>query len=162
MTDTSRKSFLIDSNILVYALDKASPYYKKVIKFFEWSEENSILLVITHQNILEVINTLSIDYKKDLSVTLRNVRNLISQEIFEIIFPTIRTIDTFFDLNKNYHSLRRSITFDLYLTATAMDNGIKAIITNNRKDFEGIRDFEVYGLEDIEKIIDTVVVNGAD
>jgi len=35
------------------------------------------------------------------------------------------------------------------LAATALDNGVNSLVTNNKKDFEGIKGLRVYDLKDI-------------
>ncbi len=47
---------LIDSNILVYAINKSSPKHKKAQKFIE---ENIMNLAISHQNIFETLRILT-------------------------------------------------------------------------------------------------------
>lgn len=149
MTATLKKSFLVDTNILVYLSDNKSPFYSQVFEVFEWFEKNEVKVAIAHQNIIELINTLVKDYGLNLTRAVKGVQTLLTKREFVIIYPLHTTIGTYFSLvdsgNKG--------TFDLYLAATAIDNGIDCIVTNDPKAFKGIKNLEVLDLQGIKKLI---------
>ena len=150
MTDTSKRNFLVDTNLLVYLIDEKSEFYLSVFKFFEWVEKSNNTLVVAHQNILELMNTLIVDYKLELKEASDKANKLLAGREFRIIFPLPSTLDKFFSFLKKPGKR----TFDLYLAATAIDNGIDTIATNNKDDFLGVKEFKVLDLEDLKKVMD--------
>ncbi len=150
MIDISGKNFLVDTNILVYLLDKESEFHLQVLNFFEWTEENNHALVVTQQNILELINTLAVDYKANLKQAISKTRRLLGAKEFKIIFPLPGTLDRFFNISKK----EGKEPFDLYLTATALDNGVDTIITNNKDDFSGVKGFKALSLEEVTEMVE--------
>ena len=141
MTLISREKYLIDTNVLLYALDRKSPLHSKVKALLEAGLRGETTLVVAHQNILECIAVLTRGYKIPHDIALREVFAFTSA--FEQISPSPGTIDTFLSL------IRRAKTvyvFDIYLAATMMDNDVERIITANPKDFQGIGLKEVMAL----------------
>jgi len=61
----------------------------------------------------------------------------IYEATFRLISPKPETFLTFRKLISRYPTFRERI-FDLYLTATALDNHISQIVTWNKKDFQKI------------------------
>jgi len=148
MTSISNKNFLVDTNILVYSLDRKSPHFPGVVKFFQWAQDNHINLAVAHQNILELIHTLQIDYGLSHKLALQKAKAFIAAPPFQTISPLPATLSKYFTLvtkkNKN--------EFDLYLAATALDNQVNQIITHNPKDFAQIKDLKAYKLNQISKL----------
>lgn len=147
MIDILKKSFLADTNILVYALDHDSPFFPRVFKLLEWAEKEQISVFVAHQSILELINVLVNDYKLKRSSALEKAKDLVRKEPFRIISPLPTTLEIFYEIAKN----KERKHFDLYLAATAIDNGVNCIITNDPKGFSRIRNFEVLRLKDIDE-----------
>ena len=148
MTDTSKKSFLVDTNLLVYLLDKSSEYNLQVYNFFEWVENNNRVLVIAQQNIVELVNTLVADYNLNFRQAVIKTKKLLDGKEFRVIFPLPTTLDRFFSLSST-----KKRAFDLYLIATALDNEVDTVITNNENDFTGVEGFNALSLEEIEELI---------
>lgn len=130
---------LIDSNILIYAINADSDKCETAKKFIE---ENLKNLEITHQNILETIRVLT---HKKFSAPLKTSEAIeaISAIIkpFRIITPTQMTISISLEYIRSLNISGNRI-FDAYLAATALSNDIKVIATDNVKDFkifEGLR-----------------------
>ncbi len=66
-----------------------------------------------------------------------------------LIFPTPDTKETVFSLISKIKPKAQQI-HDIFLAATLLSNGVKALITENIKDFSDIRDLEVVNLNDGE------------
>lgn len=148
MTDILRRSFLADTNILVYALDEDSPFYSRVFELLDWAEKEQGSVYVTHQNILELVNVLVKDYKLKRSLALTKAKSLVAKEPFRTICPLPTTIEVFYKIAKG----KEAEHFDLYLAATALDNGVDCVVTNDPKGFKGIEGLEVFSLKEIEKI----------
>jgi predicted nucleic acid-binding protein len=145
----SGKKILVDTNILAYLTDNKSPFFPKAFAFFEWAEENGVKLTLTQQNIIEFIRTLVRDYGSTLSKAVERARALLSEREFVLINPLPTTLDLYCELvgrgNKG--------TFDLYMAATAIDNGVDCIVTNDPKGFKNIEGLEVLSLAEFNKFI---------
>ena len=63
------KKYLLDTNVLIYSVDKASPFYAKAKKIIEIGIKQNVSFVITHQNLLEYTAVLRRVYKR---ITFRN------------------------------------------------------------------------------------------
>lgn len=131
---------LIDSNIIVYALNLDSSKNKKARIYLESNVGN---FSIAHQNMLEVIRVLT--HKNFLrKVSLQRVLKEVSAiaETCNVIAPKETTIYLMVDIIKKY-SISGNQIFDAYLAATAISNKIYTIVTDNEKDFKKIKEIRV-------------------
>lgn len=126
----------IDTNLLIYALDKKSPYFKKTYQLFSLIKKGQILPVISAQNITEAVNVLSNIYKLPVKKTVQAIEELITSFNFKIINPLPSTIPLFFNLLKK--AGRKKIIYDIFLAATLIDNKQFKLLTVNEKDFRNI------------------------
>lgn len=149
MIDISKKSLLVDTNIIVYYFDRNSPFHLLSYEFFKWGLENEVSLVVAQQNCIEFVRTLSVDYKVSTPNAISEINSFIKKGVFKVITPLPTTFDLYCSLIKQGN---RGF-FDLYFAATAIDNGIDTIVTNDPKGFKGIKKLEVYSLEQIVKQI---------
>lgn len=139
MMNISKKRCLLDSNVLIYAHDKASPFHKRAVEIVQEivSEGNGVL---AQQNIVEFSNVLHREYR----ASYRSITEALEHLLLDIpvIHPTTETIPLYLQLlNKLQPPVKRF--FDLYLSATMLSNGISIILTANGKDFEGIEGITV-------------------
>lgn len=132
---------LIDSNILIYAINADSPKHKKAQQFLQ---ENLTNLEIAHQNILEAIRVLT---HQKFSKPMRLNKALIAIQAISqscrIISPTQTTYYLSLGLIKKYKLVGNRI-FDAYLAATALSNSINTIATDNSSDFEKFTDLTIF------------------
>lgn len=128
---------LIDSNLLVYFLQSEAPKTGKAREIFKNIFQNRIEAHVTHQNILETTSVLTKRYHQDIEEVHEKLEALINEFQFRIILPKPQTYKTFKNLLK---SGDQKHLFDIYLAATALDNGVNTILTENTKDFEGIEE----------------------
>src|SRR3990170_6134448 len=119
---------LIDSNILIYAINSASPKHKKAQAFLRSNLGN---LEIAHQNILETIRILT---HRKFPNSMKLNKALEATEAIgnscRIISPTQTTYFLTLEFIKKYHLTGNRI-FDAYLAATALSNDIDEIATDN-------------------------------
>lgn len=131
---------LVDTNILVYAINKRSPKYKKAQKFLE---DNQGDLIIAHQNILETIKVLTqpkFSHPMDLISAIEAVLKISAS--CQIIVPKIGTEFIALELIKR-SNLSGNRIFDAYLAATALSNDIDTIATDNVKDFKKFKEIKI-------------------
>jgi len=136
----SKKSWAVDTNTLVYFLDKNSPHHQSVVDIFSRAKKSSIQLVITHQNILELIQVLTSFYHLSLKKAVSQAKSVINSSL-RLIYPLPSTLSSYISLcgkqpNAHYH-------FDLYLAATFLDHGIDSIVTADHKPFKNIAGFKI-------------------
>lgn len=123
---------LLDSNILIYAINESSPKHKKAQAVIE---KNISLLCIAQQNIVESLRVLTHPtYIGHVSVHkgLEILQPIIS--VCTIIAPIRETYNIYAELIKKY-GVTSNALFDAYLVATMISNSVDEIITDNSKDF---------------------------
>ena len=128
----SAKIILIDSNILVYAVNSSSPKHKVAQAFLQAHVGQ---LALAHQNIFESLRVLT--HKKfpnpmtptDAITAIGNIADRC-----HIIAPDQGAHYIAMALMQK-HKLTGDKIFDAYLTATALSTGITFIATDNTKDF---------------------------
>ena len=137
MNLTSEARYLVDTNILVYSVDRHSPFHRRSREILETGLEQDVSFAIAHQNIVEFAAVLTRRYGVKMEQAVGDAQVFASR--FEVIFPLPTTLETFFQLVKE----KTTYPFDLYLAATMLDNQITRMITGNAKDFSGL------GLEEV-------------
>lgn len=131
---------LVDTNILIYAINADSPKHKIAQKFLK---DNKTELEITHQNVLEAIRVLT--HKNFLSpMTLKRALKAVLSiaKSCLIISPNQSSYYLAVELIKNY-KLTGNRIFDAYLAATALSNSIYTIATDNVRDFQKFKEIKL-------------------
>lgn len=131
---------LIDSNILIYAINSSSPKHKRAQSFLQ---ENTRKLAIAHQNIFETLRVLThpkFTYPMTITHAMKAVESIL--EAGTIISPDYKTHQITLELIKKYQLTSDKI-FDAYLVATAVSNEITVIATDNEKDLEKFQEIRV-------------------
>lgn len=141
----SKRRLVFDTNIWVYLLDKKSPFHNQAKKVFAKAEREGWKITIAQQNLMELIEVLLNWYGFSSQEAIKKTQLIVSCNI-TIIQPLPQTLHTYFNLAK--YSLRKNNNFDLYLAATLSDNGITNIVTNDKKDFVGVKNLRVFLLEE--------------
>jgi predicted nucleic acid-binding protein len=131
---------LIDSNILIYALNSASPKSKIAQNFLR---KNSQGLVLAQQNILETIRVLThskfpnpFPPKKALSA-LQAISDAAT-----VISPNNKTLAIVVELIDKYE-ISGSEIFDAYLVATALSHQYYQVATDNIKHLQKYQEIEI-------------------
>jgi len=131
---------LIDTNILIYAINEDSPKHKVAKKFLS---ESKVILVVSHQVIFEAIRVLT-HPKFSMPMESPSAVKSISAiaEACQIITPNQKTYYLTLELIKQF-SLGGNRIFDAYLAATAITNEIYEIATDNTKDFKRFTELKI-------------------
>jgi predicted nucleic acid-binding protein len=131
---------LIDSNILIYALNLDSPKSRTSQKFLK---ENMNHLEISHQNILESIRVLT-HSKFSNPMQIKDCLKALAgiSESAHILYPDQQTYYLVLELIEKY-KLKGNRIFDAYLVAIMLSYGIKQIATDNERDFKIYKGIEV-------------------
>jgi predicted nucleic acid-binding protein len=131
---------LIDSNILIYALNQSSPKHQVARLFLRTSFKEAVVAV---QNILEVTRVMShpvFPAKLPLKTVVRALDQVV--KAMRIIYPNEETYYVYQRLLKKY-DLEGNRVFDVYLAATALTNGVYELATDNEKHFGMIDEIKV-------------------
>jgi predicted nucleic acid-binding protein len=131
---TSGTRYLVDTNILVYSVNRESSHYPSARKLLEDGFERGALFVVAHQNLIEFIAVLTRGYSIKLKEALSDAGSFTSR--FEVIAPLPTTFERYTQLAQKVKETL--YPFDLYLAATMLDNDVERIITANAKDFQGV------------------------
>lgn len=131
---------IVDSNILVYSIDKYSPKHSKAQKFLE---ENLNILEIAHQNIFETLRVITYP-KFPNPMKLKDAVDAVERilKVCSIVSPNWKTQRIALELIKKY-KLSSDIIFDAYLAATALSNDVNIIATDNVKDFKKFKEIKI-------------------
>lgn len=124
---------LVDSNILVYAINIASPKHRKAKEFLKKNIGN---LEVAQQNIFESLRVLTHPKFPRPMKTQDAVRAVDGiTEACRLIHPDYETHYLALELVKR-NQLFADQVFDAYLVATALTNDVKTIATDNVKHFQ--------------------------
>lgn len=129
-------SWAFDTNVLVYLLDRRSTHFKSAQNAFETAEKQEKDIVITHQNLVELIQVLTTWYKLALKTAVSKVEKITNLNI-TLVNPLPHTLSTYLDLCKKDSKPKNH--FDLYLAATLLDNDVTTLITNDPSGFKTVK-----------------------
>jgi len=136
-------SFLIDSNVLISSYDETEEQHERSYALVERAMSGEVEAALAHQNLLEYLAVVTdpkrVEHPLSLEEALVNIDTYIS--FLNVILPKSTTVALLKRLLKA-KPVTKGKVFDLYLAATALDNGIVQICTWNTADFEGIPRFE--------------------
>lgn len=130
---------LLDTNILIYAYDRSSPYHTKAAEIIKLALAGEFEAVVAQQNLIEFANVLTSNYKIPASSVSRDIEDILKD--FQLITPLPKTIHLFLRLIQDLNV--KTYLFDIYLVATMISNDIESLITLNDKDFAEIKGLTV-------------------
>ncbi|QDZ41598.1 type II toxin-antitoxin system VapC family toxin (plasmid) [Euhalothece natronophila Z-M001] len=133
---------LVDTNILVYAIDEDSQFYATSRSVLQKKDKT---LFTTSKNITEFLTvmTRSSGYGLSTETALNLLQKLIQQ--LEIIYPTPDSLATFLELVASYQPSGLKL-HDFEIISIALANGICDIATFNQKDFQTITEITLFEL----------------
>ena len=142
--------FLIDSNVLISSYDVTEQQHKLSYLLLQQAMKGQMKGALAHQNLLEYVAVVTDSRRVEHPLSLREA--FLNIDIYTasltLIYPKVTTVSTLQDLSKAKSAPRMKI-FDLYLAATALDNGITQICTWNIADFMGIPKIEAVSPEEL-------------
>lgn len=134
---------LLDTNILLYAIDEESKYYKIVHRLLN---SDTLNFFTTSKNISEFLSVITRIPNSSISVEKALVVVNDFQNTFRILYPTEESNVIFIELLKKYtpHGL---LIHDYEIVSIALSNKIKNIATINKKDFERIEEIKLVSIQ---------------
>jgi predicted nucleic acid-binding protein len=143
---TTSKVCLLDTNVLVYAADKNSPFFEGSRKLIESGFAGEIDLCISPQTISEffavITDSKRVENPRTQKEAITEIKKYLQSKRILKIYPGPETSNTMVDLLERYPVKKQEI-FDLQLVATMLSNRVKRIFTFNREDFLKFADIEV-------------------
>ncbi len=121
---------LIDSNILIYALNNSSPGHLAAQRFLQTQRAG---LIFAQQNLFETLRILThqkFPHPFSVSQALRAIQTITQDAT--ILCPTYETSEIAWELIRKYQIGGPEI-FDAYLVATALSHQVITIATDNVK-----------------------------
>jgi predicted nucleic acid-binding protein len=137
MTDKIR--LLVDTNILVYALNQDSRYH-------DWSR--SILnnqdyeIILTHKNVTEFVSVLS----KHGNYEIIKIELPKIMERFHILYPDKLSMDMFAFLIEKYQPTGNRV-YDFEIISVMLANDLKLLATVNVDDFKAVKEISLLSLQ---------------
>lgn len=131
---------LVDSNILVYAINSASTKHQKARQFLQDHQDD---LELAHQNIFETLRVLThpkFPHPMRPNKAIEALEQIMG--VCRIIHPDYKTYGVALEMVRIYN-LKADKIFDAYLVATALSNGIWEIATDNTKDLQKFKEIRV-------------------
>ena len=132
-------NILIDTNLLIYAIDEDSKYYNSVHTILDDLSNN---LFTTSKNISEFLSVITRYPGNSISIEDALIVIKEFESIFTVLYPSKKSNLIFIDLLKKYspHGLK---IHDYEIISIALSYNIKCIATVNKKDFYGIKEIEL-------------------
>ena len=136
------KRVLIDTNILIYAVDEDSIFHEKALKLLFNTKFD---LYTTSKNISEflVVLTRTDSIKIDIIEVLKILNNLVSN--FSILYPGENSSQKLQELLKKYKPRGLKI-HDFEIASIALVSGISQIATKNIDDFKKIKEISLINI----------------
>jgi predicted nucleic acid-binding protein len=130
---------LLDTNILIYALDKTNAYHSQAVALLN---NNDYLFTVTTKNIAEYFAVCS-KLQIPLAQALLFYRSLCQNA--KILFPNEASLIIFEQLIEKYQPKGNRV-FDIEIISVALAHGVSDIVTVNLKDFDAIKEISIVGI----------------
>ena len=142
---TSEMSF-IDTNVLVHAADRSSPFHKRSVDLRERGLSGQIALCLSPQILSELFAVLThpkrVNNPLPQEEALAEIEKYYRSASIRKIYQGPAAVEIMLDLLKRYKVSRQDI-FDLQAVATMLANNVTRIYTFNQDHFEAFREIEV-------------------
>jgi len=132
-------AILVDTNVLIYAVDADSVFHEQAINFLS---DSALKLFTTSKNVSEFLVVLTRNSEIELSSSecLDILNSLLSDIV--ILYPTPASMNVFQALIRKYNP-RDLWIHDVEIASIAISHGISVIATNNIVDFKRIDELKI-------------------
>jgi len=128
----------LDTNLIVYATNKDSPYHAKASALMEAIGKGKLETCLSLQVLGEFYATATNPKKIEKALTPEEavlvIEGLLRTDTILKLYPKESTLRLTLDL-VNHYQLKSLDFFDAQIVATMLDNGITTIYTVNEQDF---------------------------
>ncbi len=138
--------YLLDSNILVYAADRESPYHAQVKSFRDKAVQGAISACVSPTVLTEFYAIVTDPKRVRTPLPPQNALQEVEmyRRALKVIYPSSVAMEKLKDLLSKYRTKGQDV-FDLFIVATMLEHGVEAIYTINRKDFSRFDEIRVEG-----------------
>lgn len=137
---------VIDTNVLVYAVDSESPFHAASKALLDSAVNDGTGLCVTSQIVAEfcavVTDRRRVRNPLDPATASSIVRKLVGLPGMSFLMQPVGSELHFADLLAMHPRVGPRV-FDLFLVAVMLGNGVRRIYTFNKRDFESIEGIEV-------------------
>lgn len=146
---TTSETALLDTNVIVYAVDDQSPFYQPAKALCEKGLRGEISIGITPQVVHEFLAIITDPRRTHsplpLTDAIAEISKFIQSPFVSKIYPTSLYFDNFLSLLKKYNISKQDV-FDTQLVAVMLSNNVTKLFTYNRSDFEIYREIDLLPL----------------
>jgi len=139
-------TYLIDTNILVYAYNEDVEFHEEALKILENALNNKINAAIADKSLFEFFAIITDKKRVENPITVDETIEIIDflvdsniKIIYSSPFSFLKTLE----LTKKYQVKRQDI-FDINLISLMIQNKIDTIITADDKHFKNIKEIKVF------------------
>ncbi|MCI4624619.1 MAG: type II toxin-antitoxin system VapC family toxin [Candidatus Magnetoovum sp. WYHC-5] len=142
----NEESYCIDTNILVYATDNASPFFSDCKALIIKGFAKELPLCLTPQILLEYFSVVT-SPKRTLNplkpqYAINAIKTYLEAEEILKLYPNKKTFLELLLLTEKY-KVKGANIFDLQIVATMISNEIKKIYTYDKKHFSKFDEIEI-------------------
>ena len=138
-------TYLIDTNILVYAYNEDVEFHEEALKIIEDALNKNINAVIADKNLFEFFAIITDDRRVENPITIEEaieIINLLINSNIKILYSSPFVLSKILELAEKYKIKKQEI-FDIGLIALMIENKIDTIITANERHFKNIKEISV-------------------
>jgi predicted nucleic acid-binding protein len=138
-------TYLIDTNILVYAYNEDVEFHEEALEIIEDALNKNINAVIADKNLFEFFAIITDDRRVENPITIEEaieIINLLINSNIKILYSSPFVLSKILELTKKYKIKKQEI-FDISLIALMIQNKIDTIITANERHFKNIKEISV-------------------
>ena len=136
---------LLDTNILVYARDSESPFFKKAKEIVYKARRGELEACISLQNLSEFYAIVTNPKQVQNPLTSQEAKKDVEEYLFYSNIKKLSvkesTVKLAIELAEKY-SITKQHIYDTQLVATLIENRVKKIITMNTDDFSVFNEIE--------------------
>lgn len=131
---------VLDTNILIYALDESSIFHDKSIEIIESPSFNRFITTKSITEYFAVCSKLDIESEKVIAFYDEMERNI------SFLFPSKESLSIFTELIEKYKP-RGNRIFDIEIVSVMLANEVKNLATFNIDDFKNITEINLLPFE---------------
>jgi len=129
------ENIFVDTNILIYALDKKSTFHDFSQKILTENEDKIFIEAKSLTKFVAVISKIG-----EHRIIVKELPNLISN--YNVIYPTEQSFLIFYDLIKKYKPKGNRV-YDFEIVSLMLESKIETIVTINEADFKHIKEIKL-------------------
>jgi toxin-antitoxin system PIN domain toxin len=126
-------SYLVDTNILVYASDENSPYHLQAKNFLQQCRDSQEMWCVTWVNIFEYLRVVTHPnvFRQPMNTddAKENISRLLSLPQIEILSEERTFFEVYCELTEKVGSITGNLVHDAHIAALMLQHGITKIYT---------------------------------